>query len=92
MATNEGLLLTREDVVPILEKHHKNGILNFMGFVEDILAKAKPVIEKRERERIAKEILDEVSKHKYLGEYVIAPTRLERLRKKYLRVGKPLRR
>jgi len=38
--------LTKEDIVPILEKHYdeKTDTLDFMAFTREILAKAKPII------------------------------------------------
>ncbi len=62
---SKDLFLTREDIVPILEKHYKDGVLDFMGFTKDILEYARLLIRKDERERIVKELelhLHETSK------------------------------
>ncbi len=55
---SEELSLSNAEVVPILKKYHNGGIFNFMGFTEEILAIAKPIIERQERERIREQILD----------------------------------
>ncbi len=53
---DEKLLLTKEDIIGIFDekRHFKNGVFNFVEFGLDVVAKAKPIIEKPLRQKIAK--------------------------------------
>lgn len=59
-------MLTNAEVVPILKKYHSGGIFDFMGFTQEILAKAKPIIIRDETERIIQK-LDDITR--YVGSY-----------------------